>query len=122
MNTANKPPSPGGCGSDRPYRGSGGSGSIRALQRRPRPFHARAYAAAVGLRRDHGTFFGISRPAGALGNSLGAVEQRAKGNLMHATALRGVARVRTSARPVLGTKMVLRHLQLAGVMGSEFSS
>ena len=44
--------------------------------------------------------FGISRPAGALGNLLGAVEQRAKGNLIHATALGGVA----------------------GVMGSEFSS
>ena len=55
MNTANRPPSPGGCGSDRPYRGSGASESIRALQRRPRPFHACAYAAAVGLRRDHDT-------------------------------------------------------------------
>ena len=55
MNTGNKPPNPGGCGSGRSYRGSGGNGSIRVLQRRPRLFRARAYAAAVGLRRDRGT-------------------------------------------------------------------
>ena len=48
--------------------------------------------------------FGVSRPAGALGNLIGAVEQRGKGNLIYATAMRGAARVRTIARPVLGTK------------------
>ena len=55
MNTANSPPSLGGCGSDRPYRGSGATESIRALQRRPRPFHACAYAAAVGPWLDQAT-------------------------------------------------------------------